>query len=133
MTDEPPLQSPWNLGIKVKDLDAELAYLKTCGATGIEVFQDGDRRYAMAFLGKQRLLLFPKVIYEEALAEPLKFGLAHAVYEVADVQPMLQRMASQGIKPVWGPRDGDTPFGRRRMIFFRSPSGFVFEIYQTLS
>jgi hypothetical protein len=30
------MKGPWNLGIKVRDLDAELAFLDACGATQIQ-------------------------------------------------------------------------------------------------
>jgi len=82
------MEGPWNLGVKVKDLDADLAFLEACGATQIQKgtipLPEGDAPFGMAFLGTQRLLLFPHVIYEDTLAEPLKNGLTHVVYEVDD-------------------------------------------------
>ena len=73
------MKGPWNLGVKVKDLDADLAFLEACGATQIQKGTiprpEGDAPFGMAFLGPQRLLLFPHVIYEDTLAEPLKSGL----------------------------------------------------------
>ena len=126
----------WNLGVKVRDLEAELAFLKACGATRIEKgtnqTPDGDLGFAMAFLGSQRLLLFPTVIYEGALSEPLKGGIAHAVYEVKDVAQVVDKFHSNGVSPLWGPQEVSTPFGRRRIVFFRSPSGFIFETFQHL-
>lgn len=130
------MDSVWNLGVKVRDLDAELAFLKACGATRIEKganqTPDGELSFGMAFLGSQRLLLFPKVIYEGALAKPLKNGIAHAVYEVDNVASVLDKLRSNGISPLWGPEEVATPFGRRRIVFFRSPSGFIFETFQHL-
>jgi catechol 2,3-dioxygenase-like lactoylglutathione lyase family enzyme len=126
----------WNLGVKVRDLNTELAFLKACGATGIEKganrTPDGELGFGMAFLGSQRLLLFPKVIYEGALTAPLKHGIAHAVYQVGDVASVLERLRANGVSPLWGPEEVATPFGRRRIVFFRSPSGFIFETFQHL-
>lgn len=130
------MRSPWNLGIKVRDLDADLAFLDACGATKIEKGTiprpGGDALYGMAFLGEQRLLLFPQVIYEDKLKEPLHHGLTHVVFEVPDVAAVLRRYADKGIRPMWGPEDLSTPFGNRRIVFFRSPSGFIFETFQHL-
>jgi catechol 2,3-dioxygenase-like lactoylglutathione lyase family enzyme len=131
------MKGPWNLGVKVKDLDADLAFLEACGATQIQKGTiprpEGDAPFGMAFLGPQRLLLFPHVIYEDTLAEPLKSGLTHVVYEVDDVAEVLQRFKRRGVIPLWGPEDLSTPFGRRRVVFFRSPSGLIFETFQNLA
>ena len=131
------MKGPWNLGVKVKDLDADLAFLEACGATQIQKGTiprpEGDAPFGMAFLGPQRLLLFSHVIYEDTLAEPLKSGLTHVVYEVDDVAEVLQRFKRRGVMPMWGPEDLSTPFGLRRVVFFRSPSGLIFETFQNLA
>lgn len=124
------MKGPWNLGIKVRDLDAELQFLEACGATGIEKGMTGGRPYGMAFLGPQRILLFPHVLYEDSLPEPLKYGLAHAVFEVDDVDEVVRRLGGRGVVPIWGPTELATAFGKRRMAFFRSPSGFIFETFE---
>lgn len=127
----------WNLGIKVVDIDAELDFLRACGATevgrGTIDTPQGGVPFGMARLGEERLLLFTEVVYADALPEPMKTGLAHAVYEVSDVAAVLDRMTAAGISPLWGPAELTTPFGRRRLVFFCSPSGFVFEAFQLLS
>jgi catechol 2,3-dioxygenase-like lactoylglutathione lyase family enzyme len=122
----------WNLGLKVRHLDAELAFLRSCGAREVEKRVLGEHRMGIGFLGEQRLLLFPQTIYEDSLSEPLHYGLTHAVFEVPDVARVLEQFRQNGIAPFWGPTDGETPFGRRRMAFFRSPSGFIFETFQSL-
>jgi catechol 2,3-dioxygenase-like lactoylglutathione lyase family enzyme len=126
----------WNLGIKVRDLDAEIRFLEACGATGIErgmINTDkGDYPFGMGFLGNERLLLFSEVVYADALPEPMKPGLAHAVYQVDDLSLVIARFQANGVKPTWGPVELATPFGRRRVVFWRSPSGFVFETFQYL-
>src|SRR4051794_34202037 len=127
----------WNLGLKAGDIDAELQFLERCGATGLERgtidTEGGGVPFGIAMLGGERLLVFTEVVYADALPELMKTGLAHAVYEVEDVVAVLARTAAAGITPLWGPVDLATPFGRRRVVFFRSPSGFVFETFQYLS
>lgn len=136
MSEWPKMAGPWNLGLKVRDLGAELAFLGACGATHIEQGKipapSGDQTFGMAFLGTQRLLLFPRVIYEDALPEPLHHGLTHAVFEVDRLDSVLEACRTRGIAPLWGPELLSTPFGRRRLVFFRSPSGFIFETFETL-
>lgn len=130
------MKHPWNLGVKVGDLDAELSFFERCGATriqkGVIPTPKGDEAYGMAFLGEQRLLMFPRVIYQDALAEPMKGGLAHAVFQVDEVEDVIQRYRKRGVTPMWGPETLSTPFGRRRIVFFRSPSGFIFETFEHL-
>ena len=130
------MKGPWNLGIKVRDLDADLRFLEACGATQLQKRRfpepDGDQVVGMAFLGSQRLLLFPRVICEDKLSEPLKSGLTHAVFEVEHLDEVLERFRQRGIVPMWGPEDLSTPFGRRRIAFFCSPSGFIFETFEHL-
>jgi catechol 2,3-dioxygenase-like lactoylglutathione lyase family enzyme len=130
------MKHPWNLGVKVGDLDAELSFLERCGASqiqkGVIPTPKGEEAYGMAFLGEQRLLLFPRVIYQDVLTEPMKGGLAHVVFQVDDVENVIQRYQKRGVTPMWGPETLSTPFGRRRIVFFRSPSGFIFETFEHL-
>jgi catechol 2,3-dioxygenase-like lactoylglutathione lyase family enzyme len=136
MTGATQMDRIWNLGLKVRDLAAELRFLAACGATGIERgtinTPEGGYSFGMGVLGGERLLLFNEVVYAGALPEPMKMGLAHAVYQVDDVARVLERFRTNGVAPLWGPVDLATPFGRRRVVFFRSPSGFVFETFQHL-
>lgn len=130
------MRDVWNLGVKVRDLDAELAFMKACGATDVrrDTIPDNgvDRPLGMAMLGHQRVLMFPTTIYENQLPEPLHHGLTHMVFEVEDVAATLETFRANGIVPFWGPKDSATPFGRRRMVFFRSPSGMIFETFQSI-
>jgi catechol 2,3-dioxygenase-like lactoylglutathione lyase family enzyme len=133
----PMLKDLWNIAIKVRDLDSELEFLRRCGAT--DIMRDSvvngteNEEYAMLRLGQERILLFPHPVYESELAEPMHFGLTHAVFEVDDLDKVLDDFASEGIRPIWGPQEVSASlFGRRRIAFFRSPSGFVFEAEQPL-
>jgi catechol 2,3-dioxygenase-like lactoylglutathione lyase family enzyme len=130
------LHDMWNMAIKVRDLDAELEFLKACGATDIirdkVATETGDEEFAMLKLGPERILLFAHLVYEPELSEPMHYGLTHAVYEVEDLDKVLEEFAVNGILPIWGPTEVSASFGHRRIAFFRSPSGFVFEAMQPL-
>jgi catechol 2,3-dioxygenase-like lactoylglutathione lyase family enzyme len=130
------LKDLWNIAVKVRDLDSELEFLERCGATDIvrdSVRSDaGGEDFAMLRLGPERVLLFPHVIYETELPQPLHYGLTHAVFEVDDLEKELETFAQRGVRPIWGPKEVSATFGRRRIAFFRSPSGFVFEAEQPI-
>lgn len=130
------LKHLWNIAIKVHDLDSELEFLKRVGATDIvrDSVANGNSNedFAMLMLGGERVLLFPHVIYEPELSQPLHFGLTHAVFEVDDLDKILESYAREGVHPIWGPKEVSASFGRRRIAFFRSPSGFIFEAEQPL-
>ena len=103
----PSMSSGWqdisNLGIKVRDLDEELAFLEAAGATQVQ-----------------------------KLGEPLHYGLTHFVYEVERLDPLLDQLQAGGIVPFFGPEEVVTPFNRRRIVFYRTPSGFIFEAFEIL-
>ena len=94
------IKNLWNLGIKVRDLDRELEFLKAVGAELIlrEKLPVGEEglEYAMLTLGGTRLLLFPKVIFEDRIKEDVATGLTHAVYEVDDCEQEFERIKALG-------------------------------------
>ena len=132
------LDEIWNIAGKVDDLEAELRFFEACGATDIQrdVVQESNGRdtaFAMLRLGRERLLLFAKPVFEEQLDEPLPLGLTHAVFEVEDLDVVLRTLADRNIEPFWGPNEVSATFGRRRIAFFRSPAGLIFEVAQPLA
>jgi catechol 2,3-dioxygenase-like lactoylglutathione lyase family enzyme len=130
------LKKLWNIAVKVRDLDAEVEFLEACGATDTVRDRvqgdDGPIEFAMLNMGDERILLFPEVIYQSSLPQAIPFGLTHAVFEVDDFEEVLRAYGSNGINPLWGPREVSASFGRRRIAFFKSPSGFIFEVEQPL-
>jgi catechol 2,3-dioxygenase-like lactoylglutathione lyase family enzyme len=127
----------WNLGIKVQNLEREIAFLQACGATGLERWStdppNDGQRFATLQLGETRLVLLPEVIYEANLEEPLRMGLAHAVFEVDNTTEVINQLGRNGVKPLWGPGEISAgPFGRRRVVFFRSPSNLIIEAFQSI-
>ena len=126
----------WNLGLKVRDLDAEVAFLERVGAKLLlrerRQLGDGTLEYAAMELGGTRLLLFPKVIFEEGIAEGVRPGLTHAVFEVDDLDAEYERIKALGPEVLIEPTFVSAGFGSRRIAFFRSPGGLVFEVMQQI-
>jgi len=126
----------WNLGLKVVALDDEVAFLEKVGATLVSrerlSIAGEEREYAILTLGGVRLLLFETVAFEEQVPEGVRPGLSHAVYEVDDIEAEYERISALGATLLIEPTAVSTSSGRRRLAFFRSPGGFVFEIMQDL-
>jgi len=126
----------WNIGLKILDLDAELAFLEQLGATIVlrdTLPADGDAlEYAIVRLADVRLLLFPSVIFENQVAGGVAPGLTHAVFEVDDVEAEFARIKGLGAEVLLEPTFAKAGFGSRRIAFFRSPGGMIFEVMQVL-
>jgi catechol 2,3-dioxygenase-like lactoylglutathione lyase family enzyme len=126
----------WNIGVKVADIGREIDFLRSVGAE--VVLRDHlsltgqDREYAILVLGGVRILLFGSVVFEDRIANAVPTGLTHAVYEVDDLDAEFARIRSLGAEVLIEPTSIAAGFGSRRIAFFRSPGGFVFEIMQVL-
>ena len=130
------IKNLWNIGLKITDLDAELAFLQSLGATLVQrdavPVEDDQLEYAIVRLGGVRLLLFPTVIFEDQVPGGVAPGLTHAVFEVDDLDAEYARITGLGAQVVIEPRLIQAGFGTRRLAFFRSPGGMVFEVMQIL-
>ncbi len=126
----------WNIGLKVTDLDQEIEFLRNVGAELIlrdRLSTAGEERdYAVLVLGGVRMLLFDTVIFEDRLGGAVRPGLTHAVYEVDDLDAEYTRIRGLGADVLIEPMSIEAGFGSRRIAFFRSPGGFVFEVMQVL-
>ena len=128
--------SLWNIGIKVEDLDAEISFFQELGAKllsrGSRIREDGEHPHALLEFGGTRLFLTPKPVFQEALSQPLMPGLTHAVFEVDDLDEAYQQLIALGTEVLLEPLEIRTDFGSRRISFYRSPNGLVFEVMQIL-
>ena len=134
--DAPVLGNLWNIGIKVADIAAEIAFLERIGGR-VRLREtlpglDGPIEYAMVDLGSTRLMLTPTPVYELALGRPMTPGLAHAVFEVDDHAGACATLEAAGARPLTRPRTIEASFGRREVAFFESPGGLVFEALHIL-
>ena len=124
----------WNIGIRVADVEKEVAYFMALGAV-LRVkdkltTNNGQFEYALLDFGGTRLFLTPRTVFEHALPEPLRDGLTHAVFEVNDVDATLRDLVAQGTKVLIAPMEIDAGLGSRRLAFCLTPGGVVFEIMQ---
>jgi catechol 2,3-dioxygenase-like lactoylglutathione lyase family enzyme len=126
----------WNLGAKVADVEKEAAFLVALGAKLLirekATTPAGEIDYAILTFGDTRILLTPKTVFEGVLPDGLRPGLTHAVFEVADLAPEAERAKAAGATELLAPTEVEARFGRRKIAFFRSPGGIVFEIMQVI-
>jgi catechol 2,3-dioxygenase-like lactoylglutathione lyase family enzyme len=122
--------------LKVTDLDREVAFLREVGASLVlreRVSMVGEEReYAILMLGGVHMLLFETVVFENFVSGGVRPGLTHAVYEVDELDAEYARIRALGAEVLVEPTEVSAGFGKRRLAFFRSPSGFVFEVMQVL-
>ena len=127
----------WNIGMKVDDMASEIAFWQEIGAKLIlrETFSapDGEEvDYAFVEFGGTRIFLTPKTVFEDKLGHRLMPGLTHAVFEVEDLDQEYERLAGMGLEVLVERVEISAAFGSRRLAFFRSPNGMVFELLQIL-
>jgi catechol 2,3-dioxygenase-like lactoylglutathione lyase family enzyme len=126
----------WNVGAKVADVDREVAFFQELGATLLlrekRDTPAGEVDYALLAFAGTRIFLTPKTVFEDALPGTLKTGLTHAVFEVAKLEPEVERLKPLGTEVLLPPTEISAGFGARRIAFFRSPGGLVFEVMEIL-
>ena len=124
----------WNLGMKVEDVEREAEFLVSLG--GKVLFRErlttaaGEIDYALVAFGGTRVFLTPRTVFEDALSGPLHIGLTHAVFEVEKLEPEVERIKALGTEMLLPPTEITAAFGTRRIAFFRSPGGLVFEVME---
>ena len=110
-----------------KRLGAKLVLREKFTAPGGE-----DVDYAFIDFGGTRIFLTPKTVFEDKLGHALMPGLTHAVFEVEDLDKEYERLTAMGLEVLVERVEISAAFGSRRLAFFRSPNGMVFEILQIL-
>jgi catechol 2,3-dioxygenase-like lactoylglutathione lyase family enzyme len=126
----------WNIGLKADDMTSEMGFLQQLGAKVLlhETLSgpDGETEYSLLELYGTRVLVGPKPVYEDRLGYRLNPGLTHAVFEVDDLDTEFARIAALGARVLIAPTEISAGFGSRRIAFFCSPGGFIFEVMQIL-
>lgn len=124
----------WNIGVKVADVGAEIDFYVALGGRAMLheklATLDGEAEYAIVAFGGTRLFLTPKPMFEDRLEAPVPCGLTHAVFEVADLDAEVERLQAAGVEVLIAPIEVSAGFGTRRLAFFRSPGGLVFEVME---
>lgn len=129
-----PERSLWNIGLKIEDLDREITFLSALGAKLVlrDTFHgpSGLSSFALLEFGGTRLFLTPQPVFEEKLASPLQPGLTHAVFETEDFEAEFRKALAAGAEVLIEPTEIVASFGARRIAFFKSPGGLIFELMQ---
>lgn len=126
----------WTVGIKVPDLEKELAFQQQIGSKIILddtiVFEGESFRIPLLKMGDKYLHLAEKMVYEKSLPEALPYGIVHLVYMSQSIEADLDAALKAGATCFIGLSDITAGFGRRKVAFLKSPSGYIFEIIQIL-
>ena len=127
----------WTVGVKVRDLEKELAFHRSLG-NDIDLDEslefEGERyRIPLVRMGDKYLHLGEKMVYEKLLDRPLEYGLVHLVYRSDSFDADLQRAIATGATNVCAVAEVSAGFGKRRVAFLRAPSGWMFEIAEIIT
>jgi hypothetical protein len=68
------------------------------------------------------------MVYEDELCMDLPFGPTHLVYLSDDFEADIVRFRIAGAFAIREPIEISAQFGQRKVAFFQSPSGWIFEI-----
>ena len=128
------LKGLWTTGIKVPDLERELQFHRDIGNEIVldeTLHIDGiDYRVPLIKMGDKYIHLAEKMVYENELGIDLPYGPVHLVYISDDFEADLEKVQAAGATAIREPAEVSAGFGDRRVAFFRSPSGWIFEIAQ---
>ena len=126
------LQGLWTIGVKVPDLEKELQFHQ---AMGNEIVLDEtltidgiDYRIPLIKMGDKYIHLAEKMVYENELGIELPYGPVHLVYLSDDFDADVERCVAAGAESIREPAEVSAGFGDRKVAFFRSPSGWIFEV-----
>lgn len=122
----------WTIGIKVPDLEKELAFHRAVGNQIVldeTLTIDGiDYRIPLVKMGDKYLHLADKMVYEREPGIELPYGPTHLVYLSDEFDGDVQRFTDAGAATIHEPVEVSAGFGDRKVAFFRSPSGWIFEV-----
>jgi len=121
----------WNIGCKAQDVKAEAEFIQRLGGT-LRLHEtlpavSGPIEYAILEFGGTRLLFTPDPVFSGAIDHELHPGLTHAVFEVDDHDAACATALEAGARQLTEARVFEAGFGKRRVAFFQSPGGLVFE------
>jgi len=126
----------WTIGIKVPDLERELAFQRRIGTELVldETLEVNGARYRLPLvrMGDKYLHLAEKMVYEGLLGANLPYGIAHLVYRSDNFDCDLRTALEAGATALGDVALVEAGFGKRRVAFLRAPSGWIFEIIEVL-
>lgn len=130
----------WNIGMKAPDMDAEEAFWKQLGGrTRVREVISVDRpegkadlEYSIMEICDNRLFMSADTVFEDLVPHKLQPGITHAVFAVKDFEAEYRKLTAMGAEVIIQPVTVSAGFGTRRLAFFRSPNGLIFEVMQIL-
>jgi hypothetical protein len=126
----------WTIGIKVPDLEKELALHRQLGNEIVldETLEfDGEKyRIPLVKMGDKYLHLAEKMVYERLLDKPLPYGIAHLVYISSSFDQDVQTALASGMTLLMPVAKVSARFGERRVAFMRAPSGYMVEFIEII-
>jgi catechol 2,3-dioxygenase-like lactoylglutathione lyase family enzyme len=126
----------WTIGIKVPNLEKELAFHRSMGNPLVldETLEVGGEgfRVPLIRMGDKYIHLAEKMVYESLLDRPLPFGITHVVYRSDKFEEDVRRASESGARLLRDVAIISAGFGERRVAFFTTPSGWIFEIIEVL-
>lgn len=126
----------WTAGIKVPDLEKELAFQSRMGSKIVLddtiVFEGESYRIPLLKMGDKYLHIAEKMVYERMLPQPLPYGIVHLVYISDALERDLEAAIQGGASCFIGPSEITAGFGRRKVAFLRAASGYIFEIIEII-
>ncbi len=124
----------WTIGIKVPDLERELAFHRQIGN---EIVLDETLEFDGEFfhlplvkMGDKYLHLAEKMVYERLLGEELPLGVTHLVYISNRFEKDVAQAIASGAVLLGDIASVSAGFGERKVAFMRSPSGWIFEFIE---
>ena len=127
----------WNIGLKIDNLDTEIGFLEAIGAEfryRETRSKPSGEKYETALLefGGTRTFLVDEPVFERMLKHQLTPGLTHIVFEVDNLVEAYEQITGLGAEVLIEPKQVAGGYGSRRIAFFQSPNGIVFEMIQIL-
>ena len=124
----------WTIGIKVPNLERELAFHRQMGNEIVldETIEfDGEPfRLPLVKMGDKYLHLAEKMVYEGLLSEDLPFGMTHLVYISDNFEADVAKAIDSGAIVLRDVATVSAGFGERRVAFMQAPGGWIFEIIE---
>ncbi len=115
-----------NLAVKVRDLDAAVAFYERAGAEVRDRMEWNGGERADVHLGALMITLFTRAIYEDVVDLPDE-GFLHPALFTDDLDRELA-----GHSVLWGPAVVSGAFGTRRIAFVEAPGGIRLEFMEQL-
>jgi len=126
----------WTVGIKVPDLERELAFHRHLGNEVVLddtiEFEGDEYRIPLIRMGDKYLHIAERMVYERLLGAPLPYGICHLVYMSDSIERDVGIARSGGASTFIDLTTVKAGFGTRKVAFFKAPSGYIFEIIQIL-